>query len=77
MLKQPILTQCSSSQKKIIEEKIIAGENGTQIIIGKEIYKIMQLAIVEEADEEVQISILCLLNKMNLGINNQWKKESI
>ena len=62
---------------KIIEEKIIAGENGTQIIIGKEIDKIMQLAIVEEADEEVQISILCLLNKMNLGISNHLTKENI
>ena len=57
-----------------IEEKILLGEKGTEIIVGKEIDKIMQLAIAEEADEDVQISILCLLNKMNLGIDSNLKK---
>lgn len=56
-----------------IEEKISQGERGTKIILGKEIDKIMQLAIEEEANEDVQISILCLLNKMNLGISNNDK----
>lgn len=53
-----------------IEKKISQGEKGTKIILGKEIDKIMQLAIDEEANEDIQISILCLLNKINLGISN-------
>lgn len=53
-----------------IETKISQGEKGTKIILGKEIDKIMQLAIDEEANEDIQISILCLLNKINLGISN-------
>lgn len=61
----------------LIEEKIAMGENGTKIIIGKEIDKIMQLATTEEADEDVQISILCLLNKINLGIDKNLKNGTI
>lgn len=56
-----------------IEEKISQGEKGTKVILGKEIDKIMQLAIEEEANEDIQISILCLLNKMNLGISTNTK----
>lgn len=54
----------------VIEKKIDFGTKGTEIIISKEIDKIMKLAIEEEANEDVQISILCLLNKMNLSISN-------
>jgi len=59
-----------------IEEKVSLGNKGTKIIIGREIDKIMQLAIEEEADEDVQISILSLLNKMNLGISANVDKET-
>lgn len=60
---------------ELIEEKVSLGEKGTKIIVGREIDKIMQLAISEEADEDIQISILCLLNKMNLGISKNEQKE--
>lgn len=60
---------------ELIEEKVSLGEKGTKIIVGREIDKIMQLAISEEADEDVQISILCLLNKMNLGISKNEQRE--
>ena len=41
--------------------------------MGKEIDRIMQLAIEEEADEDTQIAVLVLLNKINLGIGNNIK----
>ena len=41
--------------------------------MGKEIDRIMQLAIEEEADEDTQIAILVLLNKINLGIGSNVK----
>lgn len=59
-----------------IEEKVSKGENGKKIVMGKEIDKIMQLAIEEEADEETQIAILCLINRINLGINDRLNKEA-
>lgn len=62
---------------ELIEEKVSLGEKGTKIIVGREIDKIMQLAISEEADEDIQISILCLLNKMNLGISKNEQKEVV
>ena len=58
------------------EKKIVLGEKGTSIIVGKEIDKIMQLAIEEDADEDIQISILCLLNKINLKISNNLNKKT-
>lgn len=60
-----------------IEEKISLGEKGNKVIIGREIDKIMQLAIEDDANESIQISILCLLNKMNLGISKNSDKETI
>lgn len=51
---------------KQIEDKLSQNADGNRIIMGKEIDKIMQLAIEEEADEDTQIAILCLLNRMNL-----------
>lgn len=58
---------------KQIHEKVTLGEKGKSIIMGKEIDRIMQLAIEEEADEDTQISILVLLNNINLGIGNSIK----
>lgn len=58
---------------KQIHEKITLAEKGKSIIMGKEIDRIMQLAIEEEADEDTQIAVLVLLNKMNLGISNNAK----
>lgn len=58
---------------KQIHEKVTLGEKGKSIIMGKEIDRIMQLAIEEEADEDTQISILVLLNNINLGIGNNIK----
>lgn len=55
---------------KQIYDKITLAEKGKNIIMGKEIDRIMQLAIEEEADEETQIAILVLLNKINLGIGS-------
>ena len=55
---------------KQIYDKITLAEKGKSIIMGKEIDRIMQLAIEEEADEETQIAILVLLNKINLGIGS-------
>ena len=58
---------------KQIHEKVTLGDKGKNIIMGKEIDRIMQLAIEEEADEDTQISVLVLLNKINLGIGNNIK----
>lgn len=58
---------------KQIHEKVTLGDKGKNIIMGKEIDRIMQLAIEEEADEDTQISVLVLLNKINLGISNYNK----
>lgn len=56
-----------------IYEKVTLGDKGKSIIMGKEIDCIMQLAIEEEADEDTQIAILVLLNKINLGIGSNVK----
>lgn len=56
---------------KEIHEKVTLGERGTSIIMGKEIDRIMQLAIEEEADEDTQIAILVLLNKINTSLNKE------
>ena len=56
-----------------IYEKVTLGDKGKSIIMGKEIDRIMQLAIEEEADEDTQIAILVLLNKINLGIGSNVK----
>ena len=58
---------------KQIHEKVTLGDKGKNIIMGKEIDRIMQLAIEEEADEDTQIAVLVLLNKINLGIGNNIK----
>lgn len=56
---------------KQIYDKITLAEKGKNIIMGKEIDRIMQLAIEEEADEDTQIAILVLLNKINTSLNKE------
>ena len=58
---------------KAIEKKINLSDKGKEILVSREIDKVMKLAIEEEADEDVQISILCLLNRLNLNISRNEK----
>jgi hypothetical protein len=51
-----------------IRTKLTAGEKGTNIINKQEIDNIMHLVIEKDANERTQISVLRLLNKINIGI---------
>jgi len=51
-----------------IQDKITKGANGTEFINKKEIDSLMHLVIEREADDLLQISVLRLLNKVNIGI---------
>lgn len=60
---------------KVIEEKISLGENGLNIINRQEVDEIMQLVIEENSDDELQISILRELNKINIIIHSKIKTQ--
>ena len=55
-----------------IQDKITKGANGTAFINKREIDSLMHLVIEREADDLLQISVLRLLNKVNIGIYSSY-----
>jgi len=55
-----------------IQDKINLGAKGTTFINKKEIDSLMHLVVEREADDVLQISVLRLLNKVNIGIYSSY-----
>lgn len=63
------------TELKLIEEKISLGEEGNNIINRKEIDEVMKIVIEENPSDDLQISILRLLNKINVLIYSKTKTQ--